>query len=75
MVPNRLLFYALCLATLISPPPLKSQTHVTIGSLVLDPYSKTADFTLRLQSKDLDWKAAGDARSKADLFWSGVGNL
>jgi hypothetical protein len=68
MVPNRLLFYALCLATLISPPPLKSQTHVTIGSLVLDPYSKTADFTLRLQSKDLDWKAAGDARSKADLI-------
>jgi hypothetical protein len=41
---------------------------VTIGSLVLDPYARTADITLMLQSRDLDWKAAGDARSKADLI-------
>jgi hypothetical protein len=68
MVPNRLLFYGLCLATLVSPPALKSQTHLTIGSIALNTYSRTADFTLMLQSKDLDWKTAGDARSKADLI-------
>jgi hypothetical protein len=30
-------------------------------------YSQTADFTLMLQSKDLDWKVAGNGKSKADL--------
>ena len=67
MIPNRLLFSALCLATLVSPQALKSQTHVTIESLVMNTYSETADFTLMLQSKDLDWKAAGNGKSKADL--------
>jgi hypothetical protein len=67
MIPNRLLFSALCLATLISPQALKSQTHLTIESLVMNTYSDTADFTLVLQSKDLDWKAAGNGKSKADL--------
>ena len=68
MIPNRLLFSALCLATLVSPQVLKSQTHLTIESLVLNPYSQTADFTLMLQSKDLDWKVAGSGKSKADLI-------
>ena len=68
MIPNRLLFTALCLATLISPQALKSQTRLTIESLVLDMYSQTADFTLMLPSKDLDWKAAGNGKSKADLI-------
>jgi hypothetical protein len=67
MIPNRLLFPALCLATLISPQALNSQTHLTIESLLFNSYSDTADFTLVLQSKDLDWKAAGHGRSKADL--------
>jgi hypothetical protein len=68
MIPNRLLFSALCLATLVSPQALKSQTHVTIESLVLNTSSRTADFTLMLQSKDLDWKVAGNGKSKADLI-------
>jgi hypothetical protein len=68
MIPNRLLFSALCLATLISPQALKSQTHLSIESLVLNTYSQTADFTLMLPSKDLDWKAAGNGKSKADLI-------
>lgn len=68
MIPNRLLFSALCLAALVSPQALKSQTHVTIESLVLNTYSQTADFTLMLQSKDLDWKVAGNGKSKADLI-------
>jgi hypothetical protein len=68
MIPNRLLFSALCLATLVSPQALKSQTHLTIESLVLNTYSQTADFTFMLQSKDLDWKVAGNGKSKADLI-------
>ncbi len=68
MIPNRLLFSALCLATLVFPQALKSQTHLTIESLVLNTYSQTADFTLMLQSKDLDWKVAGNGKSKADLI-------
>ena len=68
MIPNRLLFSALCLATLLSPQALKSQTHLTIESLVLNTYSQTADLTLMLPSKDLDWKAAGNGKSKADLI-------
>ena len=68
MIPNRLLVSALCLATLVSPQALKSQTHVTIESLVLNTYSQTADLTLMLQSKDLDWKVVGNGKSKADLI-------
>jgi hypothetical protein len=68
MIPNRLLFSALCLATLLSPQALKSQTHLTIESLVLNTYSQTADLTLMLPSKDLDWKVAGNGNSKADLI-------
>ena len=68
MIPNRLLFSALCLATLVSPQALKSQTHLIIESLVLNAYSQTADLTLMLQSKDLDWKVAGNGKSKADLI-------
>jgi hypothetical protein len=68
MIPNRLLFSALCLATLLSPQALKSQTHLTIESLVLNTYSQTADLTLTLQSKDLDWKVTGNGKSKADLI-------
>jgi hypothetical protein len=68
MIPNRLLFSALCLATLVSPQALKSQTHLTIESLVLNRYSQTADFTLMMQSKDLDWKVAGSGKSEADLI-------
>ena len=68
MIPNRLLFSALCLATLVFPQALKSQTHLTVESLVLNTYSQTADFTLMLQSKDLDWKVAGNGKSKADLI-------
>ena len=67
MIPNRLLFYSLCLATLVFPQALKSQTHLTIESFVLKTHSRTADCTLMLQSKDLDWKAAGNGKSKADL--------
>jgi hypothetical protein len=68
MIPNRLLFSALCLATLVSPQALKSQTHLIIESLVMNAYSQTADLTLMLQSKDLDWKVAGNGKSKADLI-------
>jgi hypothetical protein len=68
MIPNRLLFSALCLAILLSPQALKSQTHLTIESLVLNTYSETADLTLMLPSKDLDWKVAGNGKSKADLI-------
>jgi hypothetical protein len=68
MIPNHLLFWALCLATLVSPQALESQTFLTIESLELNTYSQTADFTLTLQSKDLDWKVAGNGRSKADLI-------
>ena len=68
MIPNRLLFSALCLATLLSPQALKSQTHLTIESLVLNTYSETADLTLMLPSKDIDWKVAGNGKSKADLI-------
>jgi hypothetical protein len=68
MIPNRLLFSALCLAILLSPQALKSQTHLTIESLVLNTYSQTADLTLMLPSKDLDWKVAGNGKSKADLI-------
>jgi hypothetical protein len=68
MIPNRLLFSAFCLATLLSPQALRSQTHVTIESFVLNTYSQTADFTLMLQSKDLDWKVAGSGKSKAVLI-------
>jgi hypothetical protein len=39
-----------------------------IESLVLNAYSQTADLTLMLQSKDLDWKVAGNGKSKADLI-------
>jgi hypothetical protein len=68
MIPNRLLFSALCLAILLSPQALKSQTHLTIESLVLNTYSETADLTLMLPSKDLDWKVTGNGKSKADLI-------
>src|ERR1700691_6749578 len=68
MIPNRVLFYGLCLATLGSPQALKSQTHWTMESFVLNTHSQTADFTLMVQSKDLDWKAAGNGKSKADLI-------
>jgi hypothetical protein len=53
---------------LVSPRALKSQTHLTIESLVLNTSSQTADFTLMLQSKDLEWKGAGNGKSKADLI-------
>ena len=68
MIPNRLLFSALCLATLVSPQALRSQTHLIVESLVLNAHSQTADLTLMLQSKDLDWKVAGNGKSKADLI-------
>ena len=68
MIPNRLLFSALCLAALVSPQALQSQTHLTIESLVLNTYSQIADFTLMLQSKDLDWKVAVNGKSEADLI-------
>jgi hypothetical protein len=68
MIPNRLLVSALCIATFVCPQALKSQTHLTIESLVLNTYSRTADFTLMVQSKDLDWKVAGNGSSKADLI-------
>src|SRR5580704_144956 len=68
MIPNRLLFSALCLVTLVSPQALRSQTHLIVESLVLNAHSQTADLTLMLQSKDLDWKVAGDGKSKADLI-------
>jgi hypothetical protein len=68
MIPNRLLFSALCLATLVSPQALRSQTHLTIESLVLNTYHQTADFTLMLQSRDLDWKVVGHGKSKANLI-------
>jgi hypothetical protein len=68
MNPNRLLFSALCLATLVSPQALKSQTDLAIESLALNTYTQTADFTLMLRSKDLDWKVAGGGKSKADLI-------
>jgi hypothetical protein len=68
MIPNRLLFSALCLATLVSPQALKSQTHLIIESLVPNTHTQTADLTLMLQSKDLDWKVAGNGKSKADLI-------
>jgi len=68
MIPNRLLFSALCLATLVSPQALQSQTQLTMESLVLNTYHQTADFTLMLQSGDLDWKVAGNGKSKADLI-------
>jgi hypothetical protein len=67
MIPNRLLLSGLCLATLVSPQALKSQTHLAMESLVMNPYTDTAGFTLMLQSEDLDWKAAGNGKSKADL--------
>ncbi len=68
MIPNRLLFSALCLATLVSPQSLQSQTRLTIASLVLNTFSQTADFTLALPPKDLDWKAADRGKSQADLI-------
>jgi hypothetical protein len=68
MIPNRLLFCALYLTFLVSPQALKSQTHLTIESLVLNTNSQTAEFTLMLQSNDLDWKVAGNGKSKADLI-------
>jgi hypothetical protein len=68
MIANRLLFSALSLATLVSPQALKSQTHLTIESLVLNTYSQNADFRLVLQSKDLDWKVADHGTSKAVLI-------
>jgi hypothetical protein len=68
MIPNRLLFSAFCLATLVSPQALKSQTQLTVESLVLHTYSQTAEFNLMLQSKDLDWKAAGPGKSEADVI-------
>jgi hypothetical protein len=68
MAPNRLLLSALCLATLVFPQALKSQTQLTLDSLELKTYSQTAVFTLMLQSKDLDWKVTGNGESKADLI-------
>jgi hypothetical protein len=68
MIPNRLLFSALCLATLLSPQALKSQTHLTVESFVLNTYSQTAELTLMLPSKDLDWKVEGNGKNKADLI-------
>ena len=67
MIPNRLLISALCLATLVSPHALKSQTHLSIESIALNTSSQIGDFTLVLQSEDLDWKVAGNGKSKADL--------
>jgi hypothetical protein len=52
---------------LVFPQALKSQTHLAMESLVMNPYSDTAEFTLILQSTGLDWKAAANGRSKADL--------
>ena len=68
MIPNRLLFSALCLATLVSPRALQSQARLTMESLVLNTYHQTADVTLMLQSRNLDWKSAGNGKSKADLI-------
>ena len=68
MIPNRLLFSALCLATLVSPQALRSQTHLIVESLVLNAHSQSADLTLMLQSKDVEWKVAGNGKSKADLI-------
>ncbi|MGC2404223.1 MAG: hypothetical protein WA510_30805 [Acidobacteriaceae bacterium] len=68
MIPNRLLLSALCLATLLFPQALRSQTHLAVESIALSMHSRTADFNLILQSKDLEWKAAGDSKSKADLI-------
>jgi hypothetical protein len=68
MIAKYLLFASLCLAVLVSPQALKSQTHLTIDSLELKTYSQTADFTLLLQSKDIDWKVADNGKSKADLI-------
>ncbi len=66
MIPRRLVFSALWLATLVAPHAL-SQTQVTLESLVLNTSSQTADFTLMLPSKDLDWKVAGNGKRQADL--------
>jgi hypothetical protein len=68
MIPNRLLFSALCLATLVSPRALQSQARLTMESLVLNTYHQSADVTLMLQSRNLDWKSAGNGKSKADLI-------
>jgi hypothetical protein len=68
MMPNRLLFSAFCLAALIFPQTLKSQTPLTVESLVASPYSRNADLTLTFRSKDLDWKDAGNGKSKADVI-------
>ena len=67
MIPHRLVLAGLCLATLFFPHALESQTHLAMESLVMNTYSDTAEFTLILQSTDLDWKAAGNGKSKADL--------
>ena len=67
MISKNLLFSGLCLAALLFPQALKSQTHLAMESLVMNPYTDTAGFTLMLQSKDLDWKVAGNGKSKADL--------
>jgi hypothetical protein len=67
MIPKFLLLSSLCLATLLFPQALKSQTQLAMESLVMNPYTDTAGFTLMLQSKDFDWKAADNGKSKADL--------
>jgi hypothetical protein len=67
MFPIRLLFFALCVTAFVFPQALEAQTHLTIESLALNTYSRAADFTLILPSKDLDWKVAEDGRSKADV--------
>jgi hypothetical protein len=67
MISSRLLCSCLFLVILMSPQGVKSQSHFGIESLVLHTYSQTADFTLTLQSKDLDWKVSDDGKSKADL--------
>jgi hypothetical protein len=67
MISKCVLFSGLCLATLFFPQALKSQTHLAIQSLVVNPYTNAAEFDLALKSKDLDWKPVGNGESKADL--------
>jgi hypothetical protein len=68
MISNRLLFLGLFLVVFLCPQALKSQSHFAIESVVLHTYSQTADFTLTLQSKDLNWKVSDSGTSNAELL-------
>jgi hypothetical protein len=65
---GRVLSCVLCLATLAFPQATESQTTITVESLKVSTLSRTADVTLGLQSKDLDWKAVGNGKSAARVI-------